>query len=105
MTAEPAKTRANRINSDSLDWSYIGDLRYGWVLDEGAACEAAIYGSFTADPEPVAADGQRFHCSHRSLDLGPAAGRLKTKTRIAREHGSWIAVTNAANEVRPNPRA
>src|SRR5450759_691194 len=24
MTAEPASTRANRINSDSLDWSYIG---------------------------------------------------------------------------------
>src|SRR6202140_164311 len=23
MTAEPASTRANRINSDSLDWSYI----------------------------------------------------------------------------------
>src|SRR5476649_2637434 len=24
MTMEPASTRANRINSDSLDWSYIG---------------------------------------------------------------------------------
>src|ERR1700722_16110171 len=24
MTVEPASTRANRINSDSLDWSYIG---------------------------------------------------------------------------------
>src|SRR4051812_4750336 len=24
MTVEPALTRANRINSDSLDWSYIG---------------------------------------------------------------------------------
>src|SRR5271155_391349 len=23
MTVEPASTRANRINSDSLDWSYI----------------------------------------------------------------------------------
>src|ERR1700737_5672506 len=24
MTVEPASARANRINSDSLDWSYIG---------------------------------------------------------------------------------
>src|ERR1700724_812157 len=24
MTVEPASTRANRINSDCLDWSYIG---------------------------------------------------------------------------------
>jgi hypothetical protein len=24
MTVEPALTRANWINSDSLDWSYIG---------------------------------------------------------------------------------
>src|SRR3984885_11085589 len=24
MTVEPASTRVNRINSDSLDWSYIG---------------------------------------------------------------------------------
>src|SRR4249920_381912 len=24
MTMEPASTRANRINSDSMDWSYIG---------------------------------------------------------------------------------
>jgi len=24
MTVEPASIRANRINSDSLDWSYIG---------------------------------------------------------------------------------
>ena len=38
------------------------DLRDGWVFDERAACEPAIHGSFTFDPEPVAADGQRFHC-------------------------------------------
>jgi hypothetical protein len=81
------------------------DLHCGWEFDERAACEAAIYGSFTADPEPMATDGQRFDCSLRSLDLGPAAGLLKTKARIARKHGSWIAVANAANEVRPNPRA
>src|SRR5271166_1268281 len=60
MTAEPAFTRANRINSDSLDWSYIGDLRYGWAFEERAACEAAIHGSFTVDPDPIAADGQRY---------------------------------------------
>src|SRR5882757_3953880 len=56
-------------------------------------------------PKPVAADGQRFAVRSEAMDLGPAAGLLKTKARIARKHGSWIAVTNAANEVRPNPRA
>ena len=105
MTVAPASTRANRINSDSLDCSYIGISITVGAFDERAACEAAIHGSFTADPEPMAADGQRFHCSFRSLDLGPAAGLLKTKARIAREHGSWIAVPNAADEVRPNPGA
>src|SRR5580693_6371201 len=36
MTVDPASTRANRINSDSLDWSYIGILLYGWA----SICEA-----------------------------------------------------------------
>src|SRR6266571_4930521 len=104
MTVEPASTRANRINSDSLDWSYIGiSVTVGYSTSARAA--SAIHRSFTVDPEPVATDGQRFHCSLRSLDLGPAAGLLKTEARIAREHGSWIAVPNAADEVRPNPRA
>jgi hypothetical protein len=47
MTVEPASTRANRINSDSLDWSYIGisfTVVYGWAFDERAACEGAIHG-------------------------------------------------------------
>ena len=81
------------------------DLHYGWEFNERAACEAAIYGSFTADPKPMAADGQRFHCSLRSLDLGPAAGLLKTKARIARKHGSWIAIANAADKVLLDSRA
>jgi hypothetical protein len=40
-----------------------------------------------------------------NLDLGPAAGLLKTKARIARKHGSWIAVANAADKVRLDSRA
>src|SRR6185295_19624602 len=37
--------------------------------------------------------------------LGPATGLLKTKARIARKHRSWIAVANAADEVRLDSRA
>src|ERR1700687_55290 len=37
--------------------------------------------------------------------LGPATGLLKTKARIARKHGSWIAVANAADKVRLDSRA
>src|SRR6202140_1921126 len=37
--------------------------------------------------------------------LGPATGLLKTKARIARKHGRWIAVANAADEVRLDSRA
>ena len=36
---------------------------------------------------------------------GPATGLLKTKARIARKHRSWIAVANAADEVRLDSRA
>src|ERR1700681_4122314 len=37
--------------------------------------------------------------------LGPATGLLKTKARIARKHGRWMAVANAADEVRLDSRA
>src|ERR1039457_1947572 len=37
--------------------------------------------------------------------LGPATGLLKTKARIARKHGRWIAVANAADKVRLDSRA
>src|ERR1700733_11852884 len=98
MTVVPASTRANRINSDSLDWSYIGISITVWHSTNArpARRRSTAHGG---------RDGQRPHCSLRSPDLGPAAGLLKTEARIAREHGSWIAVPNAANEVRPNPRA
>src|ERR1700734_419104 len=99
MTVAPASTRANRINSDSLDWSYIGISVTVWHSTSARPARR--------DPRLIHAgrDGQRFHCSLRSPDLGPAAGLLKTKARIARKHGSWIAVPNAADEVRPNPGA
>src|SRR5450755_115386 len=105
MTVEPASTRANRINSDSLDWSYIGISVAVWHSTGARRARQRSKAHSPSDPEAMAADGQRFHCSLRSLDLGPAAGLLKTKARIARKHGSRIAVPNAANEVRPNPRA
>src|SRR5476651_295796 len=37
--------------------------------------------------------------------LGPATGFLKTKARIARKHGRWIAVANTADKVRLDSRA
>jgi hypothetical protein len=43
------------------------DLRYGWSFDENAACGAAIHGSFTVDPEPMAADGQRYASPDASI--------------------------------------
>src|SRR3954466_542097 len=36
---------------------------------------------------------------------GPATRLLKAEARIAREHGSWIAVANAADKVRLDSRA
>src|ERR1700692_314161 len=36
---------------------------------------------------------------------GPTTGLLKTKARVAWKHGSRIAVANATNKVRPDPRA
>src|SRR6185369_1626829 len=104
MTVEPAFTRANRINSDSLDWSYIEiSVTVGYSTSARPASRRfTAHSPSTPNRWP---HGQRFHCSLRSLHLGPAAGLLKTKARIAREHGSWIAVPNAADEVRPNPRA
>src|ERR1700693_3241123 len=46
MTVEPASTRANRINSDSLDWSYIGiSFRVGHSTSARRA-----RGRSTADP-------------------------------------------------------
>src|ERR1700724_2635762 len=96
MTVAPASTRANRINSDSLDWSYIG---ISFTVGRSTGARRARRRStahFTADPEP---DGPR------RAGLGPATGLLKTKARIARKHGSWIAVANAADKVRLDSRA
>src|ERR1700685_378139 len=97
MTVEPASTRANRINSDSLDWSYIGisfTVGHSTSARRARRRSTLIHGG---------RDGQ--YCSLGSLYLGPAAGILETKARIARKHGSWIAVPNAADEVRLNSRA
>src|SRR5882672_1813267 len=103
MTVEPAFTRANRINSDSLDWSYIGiSVTVGYER-AAASRRSTAHSPSTPNRWPQTASG--FAVRSEAMDLGPAAGLLKTKARIARKHGSWIAVTNAANEVRPNPRA
>ena len=46
MTVEPASTRANRINSDSLDWSYIG---ISFTVGHSTSARRAR-GRSTADP-------------------------------------------------------
>src|SRR5580700_8237616 len=91
MTVEPAFTRANRINSDSLDWSYIGTSITVGISKSAPVCEAPIHGSLTGD--------------RGRASLGPATGLLKTKARVARKHGSRIAVANAADKIRPDSRA
>src|ERR1700730_5570063 len=55
MTVEPASTRANRINSDSLDWSYIG------ISDTVGHSTSArrARGRYTADPPFTRPDGRR----------------------------------------------
>src|ERR1700722_2525997 len=37
MTVDPASTRANRINSESLDWSYIGILLFACLTTHPSA--------------------------------------------------------------------
>src|ERR1043166_1866076 len=46
MTIEPAWTRANRINSVSLDGSYIG-FSFSAEHSTKAACAAPIHGAFS----------------------------------------------------------
>src|SRR3984885_11973898 len=60
MTVEPASTRANRIISDSLDWSYIGTsfiVVWGLVGHSPSARRARLT---RRPPRPVASDGQRY---------------------------------------------
>src|ERR1700678_3613529 len=54
MTVAPASTRANRINSDSLDWSYIG---ISVTVGHSTSARRAR-GRSTADP-PFTPDGRR----------------------------------------------
>src|ERR1700722_17093707 len=54
MTVDPASTRANRINSDSLDWSYIG---ISVTVGHSTSARRAR-GRSTADP-PFTPDGRR----------------------------------------------
>src|SRR6476661_2180646 len=73
MTEEPVSTRANRINSDSLDWSYIGiSVTVGHSTSVRRARER-----YTTDPpstpDPMAADGQRYAAS--------SVGRILQRTR------------------------
>src|SRR4029453_15010021 len=93
MTVAPASTRANRINSDSLDWSYIGISITFWNSTS------------VRDGGPRLIHRRPRKAAARRVGLGPATGLLKTKARVAWKHGSRIAVANAADKIRPDTRA
>src|ERR1035441_2140932 len=56
MTVEPASTRANRINSDSLDWSYIGIS----VAVGHSTCARRARRRSTAHSPSTRTDGRRW---------------------------------------------
>ena len=58
--AKPASSATSATDFPGFFSNAIRDLRYGWAFDESAACGAAIHGSFTVDPGPITADGQRY---------------------------------------------
>src|SRR6202453_1775542 len=80
MTAEPAPTRVNRINSDSLDWSYIGiSVTVGHSLSARRA-----RGRSAGDPpsDPMAADGQRYANPDASICEARARACVSIYSRI-----------------------
>src|SRR6202023_3810305 len=82
MTVEPASTRANRINSDSLDWSYIGiSFTVGHSTNTRRA-GGRIHGSSTVHPEPIAADGQRYASPDASICEARARACVSIYSRI-----------------------
>src|ERR1700692_2580887 len=62
MTVEPASTRANRINSDSLDWSYIG---ISFTIGNSTSARRAR-GRRMADPPSNPTDGRRWPALRRT---------------------------------------
>src|ERR1700733_11961281 len=112
MTAEPASTRANRINSDSLDWSYMGislsELRKAAVDGELAGGhEAAIRrreeGSRRPELRRIAHALERSH--------GAVGLQALLAQRFPREFGRYrpgrqhvYADAGAPQILRPGPR-
>src|ERR1017187_9261347 len=118
MTVEPASTRANRINSDSFDWSYIGisfavgrsasELRKAAVNgDLAAGHEAAVLrrekGGHGPDLRRI---GHALKRSHRGEDLHALLAqrflREFGRRRPGRQH--VYPDTGALQVLRPGPR-
>ncbi len=79
---EPTSTRANRINSDSLDWSYIG---ISFTVEHSASARRAgpaIHGSFTFDTERMAAVCQRYAGPDASICEARASACVSTYSRM-----------------------
>jgi len=79
MTVEPASTRANRINSDSLDWSYIG---ISFTIGNSTSARRARGRSTTVYPDPMAADGQRYGSPDASISEARASACVSMYSRI-----------------------
>src|SRR5579862_1361917 len=96
MTVEPAPTRVNRINSDSLDGSYIEvSIAVGYA--KGAACEGAYAGPDASicearasrsclSPRPIAWVVLSVSLSCSSVELDQILEDQPTPTISARLH-------------------
>ena len=81
MTVEPASTRANRINSDSLDWSYIGiSVTVGHSMSARRARGRSTV--IHRLPDPMAADGQRYASPDASICEARARACVSIYSRI-----------------------
>src|ERR1700728_5090116 len=81
MTVEPASTRANWINSNSLDWSYIAiSLMVGHSTSVWRARgDPRLIHRL---PDPMATDGQRYARPDASLCEARARACVSTYSRI-----------------------
>src|ERR1700737_4766690 len=116
MTVAPTSTRANRINSDSLDWSYIGisvtveyrDRRtihlFPYGATEGNIAPVPVFAVFE-----VRADLQRPMAGRQAIvldDVVDTGLSLSEAARLVRDAGAREVITCVfARKPWPTPRA
>src|ERR1700689_484219 len=80
--AKPASSPTSATDFPGFFSNAIRDPRYGWAFDESAACGAAIHGSFTVDPQPIAGDGPRYAGPDASTPAARANACVSTYSRM-----------------------